>query len=1099
MARKPRGENTDQMLLGLGQRPPPAAAVVAKPARVRVDLQELAAEAVQAGRIVTLDTVDFSDENRPPTCIEVDFPILPINQIAVLEGNAGKPIYQVSKWWARRRPSVFRSMLLAAATKAPDDRTKAAKLVWDHYYANHQSNPGFAKLQVADVFMGGGTTIVEGSRLGMKMHGVDYNPVAWFIVRNEVTPIHEPEVEALLAAIKAEVHPQIMPFYACDCPRGHRGTWTHQPSGKVMGSDFNALTLTPAERKDYTYDGPEIIYVFWAKHAPCQRLGCGHRTPLLKTPIIATKTLSVTAWKHTCEKCHLDYDIEKQETRIAPRQPLYVVPDQRPYAIWQGNDGVVCPRCNHREVRNPTDGERKTIELTLLAHPEWLAGAPSRSEEGEDFGGRVGDDPASTARWESERARTLRLLEVRGPLPEQVTCPVTNVTFYTDERGGNVPQRSTFTCRACGQAQDNLTSIKATGRSGPVSAYAIQGFCPECKEEGHSYNGRFFARPKADALRVAHDEWWARRDGDLAAWWPRSELPEGLMTTVLNGGIPNHGFTHWWTMFNTRQLLVLTQLFRAIETVGAVSRDTRDHVLGAFQQYLRNQNMFSIWDISRDCMAPMLSNANYHPKATMVENCVFGNLGRGNWSSCAEALAETAQWMRDPWEHVPAEIVERHAQQKGVKLPRAPGNQRALSGDSVRSAAALRGGSATELTFFPDASLDLVITDPPFAGLLHYSELADFFYVWLRLPLRVRFPELFDAEYTPKTLEAVSNRARAPEDPDGFYNQLLTAAWAECHRVLKASGLLAFTFHHDEDEPWVGVLESLFKSGFELVAAYPIRSDETKGEGAKPGTFGSQKVEFDIIHVCRKRREEPQRISWARLRRLILEDVRQIEGLIELHAKQGLPDSDRQVIRRGKALVHFSKHYGQVFAGEEREVTVKEALAGIAEMLNEDIGPTADPPPTHAEPMTRLFLRLFGAAGILSRNDLQKYLRGSGQAPSDFEGFGWCQEVQKVYYQTAPIDFAKRWHQRTKSRLVRDYDQAMVLIGGCVAESGINVEGVLDNKTFSPHPALKGLLEWHARGADDVVRGAAQRALVLFAQWERANEKKVAQLKLFEI
>jgi hypothetical protein len=27
---------------------------------------------------------------------------------------------------------------------------------------------------------------------------------------------------------------------------------------------------------------------------------------------------------------------------------------------------------------------------------------------------------------------------------------------------------------------------------------------------------------------------------------------------------------------------------------------------------------------------------------------------------------------------------------------------------------------------------------------------------------------------------------------------------------LKPGGLLAFTFHHSEDEPWVGVLKSLF-------------------------------------------------------------------------------------------------------------------------------------------------------------------------------------------------------------------------------------------------------------------------------------------------
>ena len=84
------------------------------------------AKAGNAGHQWDCETVDFNDPNRPLTCLEVDFPIIPINQIAAIEGNAGKPIYQMSKWWARRRSSVFRSMLLAAAMKAPDDSAEAS-------------------------------------------------------------------------------------------------------------------------------------------------------------------------------------------------------------------------------------------------------------------------------------------------------------------------------------------------------------------------------------------------------------------------------------------------------------------------------------------------------------------------------------------------------------------------------------------------------------------------------------------------------------------------------------------------------------------------------------------------------------------------------------------------------------------------------------------------------------------------------------------------------------------------------------------------------------------------------------------------------------
>ena len=271
---------------------------------------------MSAGKAVSLETVDFSNPDRPKTCLEVDFPILPVNQIAAIEGNAGKPIYQMSKWWARRRSSVFRSVLIAATVRAPDDPAEAAKVVWDAYYGNHQKEGAFSHLKVADIFMGGGTTLVEGSRLGMNMYGTDLNPVAWFVVKNELSDVKDSEVEALLGDIEAEVRPQIMPFYACDCPRGHKGTWRRISTREVMGNDFEPLALTPEERRDFSYHGPEVIYVFWAKHGPCQVTGCGHRTPIISNPAIAVKTLTVTTWAYRCSNCKQAFDIEEQDARM---------------------------------------------------------------------------------------------------------------------------------------------------------------------------------------------------------------------------------------------------------------------------------------------------------------------------------------------------------------------------------------------------------------------------------------------------------------------------------------------------------------------------------------------------------------------------------------------------------------------------------------------------------------------------------------------------------------------------------------------------------------------------------------------------------------
>jgi adenine-specific DNA methylase len=224
--------------------------------------------------------------------------------------------------------------------------------------------------------------------------------------------------------------------------------------------------------------------------------------------------------------------------------------------------------------------------------------------------------------------------------------------------------------------------------------------------------------------------------------------------------LPQHGYSHWWKMFGPRQLLVHTQLLRAICTVGKHTWDIREFVLGGFQQYLRNQNMFCFWDSGYDKLVPMLSNANFHPKAGFVENGVFGTLGRGNWLSCAESFGESLDWMREPWELAHVDDKSVAGLGKSAKIP---------CSDPVLNSCQIECCSATEMSSVKPSTMDLVITDPPFEGLVHYSELADFFYVWLRLVLKDRYPTLFEPEYSPKTLEVVENRARHPEDPIGFY------------------------------------------------------------------------------------------------------------------------------------------------------------------------------------------------------------------------------------------------------------------------------------------------------------------------------------------
>jgi len=184
---------------------------------------------------------------------------------------------------------------------------------------------------------------------------------------------------------------------------------------------------------------------------------------------------------------------------------------------------------------------------------------------------------------------------------------------------------------------------------------------------------------------------------------------------------------------------------------------------------------------------------------------------------------------------------------------------------------------------------------------------------------------------------------------------------------------------------------------------------------------------------------------------------------------------------------------------EDRAISVKDALVGINQLIDEDANKSSEPPPVTTEPITRQFLRIFDGKTELARDQMQKLMRGSGIAPDEFTSKGWCNEERKVFHLVDPLDFARDWQGRHKRRLTADMDQALVLIGACYDSSGINAADTLKNGNFKPHPALKGLLDWLSRrGSSQPLRNAASRALTIYNGWEASNKDAVRQLSLFQ-
>lgn len=140
--------------------------------------------------------------------IETRFDIPLVASLALREKQIQqnyRPIIAVHKWFARRPGTLFRALTLAEFGDAP---------LADMYFRAND----FPGRKVADPFMGGGTPLIEANRVGCDVVGFDINPMAAWIVREEIEHLdvdaYKEEAARLLANLRAELGD----LYLTDCP-----------------------------------------------------------------------------------------------------------------------------------------------------------------------------------------------------------------------------------------------------------------------------------------------------------------------------------------------------------------------------------------------------------------------------------------------------------------------------------------------------------------------------------------------------------------------------------------------------------------------------------------------------------------------------------------------------------------------------------------------------------------------------------------------------------------------------------------------------------------------------------------------------------------
>jgi putative DNA methylase len=232
----------------------------------------------------------------------------------------------------------------------------------------------------------------------------------------------------------------------------------------------------------------------------------------------------------------------------------------------------------------------------------------------------------------------------------------------------------------------------------------------------------------------------------------------------------------------------------------------------------------------------------------------------------------------------------------------------------------------------PSDSAGCYFTDPPYYDAIPYSDMSDFFFVWLKRALP-GYVFLFDPSdvtnpLTPKEQEAIQDETRLvhgrPKDR-GFFEETMARAFAEGRRVLREDGVGAVVFAHKTTEGWEALLTGMIRGGWMITGSWPIATERP----GRPRSQESSALATSVHLVCRARPDDEAVGDWADV---LHELPNRVGGWMERLQGEGIRGADLVFACIGPALEIFSR-YMKVETADGREVALAEFLLKVWEVV----------------------------------------------------------------------------------------------------------------------------------------------------------------------
>ncbi|MPZ20367.1 MAG: DUF1156 domain-containing protein [Luteitalea sp.] len=761
--------------------------------------------------------------------------------------------------------------------------------------------------RVLDPFAGGGAIPLEAMRLGCEVTAVDINPVAWFILKCTL------EYPQKLAGQKRP----LPDFVRSDAAFMESFFKAQGFKGAMLRSQLRKLGLSDSKKN-------------------------GAQQHSLKDTQTG-KDVDLSIEEHTLE-ADLAWHVRAWGwwvLREARRELARYYPA---YADFQPVKDVDDWRRRHPEQARP----RQLV-------PTFDDGIPDIDSLNADFGGDYLAD-GRTARWVAKPAvaylwaRTVKCKNCRATIPllktrwlakkekKRVLLHVepnsdkTGVSFGIENdvpvAGGNNAQRREHDkrlghgtmsragawCPCCGkpgtvamEREDLRTEASAQRMGIALTAVVIDG------PSGKEYRLPTELELRLPLVQPRELEETFRR---LPFGIPNEPFPEGGSRQTGGSSFTAYAYgkTRWSTVFSSRQLLSLgafTYWIRSShESAASFGYPTAwtealpAYLYTALSRLADRNSEFCTWQLGAEKIGHTFTRFALPITWDFVEVMP--------WADSSGGFLQAVDWVAQVAAHL-------------LDMASAPPSQ-VVCGSAINAR---------------DSGVDLIITDPPYYDSIQYSDLMDFFLVWLRRTLHGSSSEIDRVLLDPlgpkwnhdlndgELIDEASRHLGDAEQSRRVYEDGMSRAFRACFEALNPNGRLVVVFANKQPDAWEALVASITRAGFCVDGSWPIRTERA----GRMRSLASAALASSVWLICRKR-DVAARPGWdnvvlGEMRRTISQELREFWDA-------GIRGPDFVWAATGPALEAYSKHPVVKKANDPGEtMSVSEFLRAVRRMVVE--------------------------------------------------------------------------------------------------------------------------------------------------------------------